>query len=133
MRTREDKQAYERAYYEKMRADPNFRLRVLLKQIRQKSRQRALPCTIDAEWALQRFAEQEGRCARSGLPFVLDDACVATSVSFDQIEPAQGYTRENVQLVIGMYNFAKNGVTDAEVLEMCVGVCEQAGYTVSRE
>lgn len=128
----EKKRAYERAYTARRISDPEFRFRLTLKQVKRRAKEKGLPFDIDAEWAMEMLERQGGKCARSGLPLVFADSVQATSASFDRIDSTRGYTKDNVQIVIGMYNSAKSTLTDEDVLRLAVGVCQMAGYTVTR-
>lgn len=112
--------------------EPGYRLRLILKWVRSRAKRKGIPFDLRFEDVLRMVDDQGGCCARSGLPFVYAGGESATSPSVDRIDPAGGYTRDNVQIVLNMYNMAKSTVTDEKVLEMAIGICKKAGYTVTR-
>lgn len=47
--------------------------------------------------------------------------------SLDRIDSSNGYTIDNVQFVSGIYNYAKNKGTHADVLAFCEAVVKNKG------
>ncbi len=70
-----------------------------------------------------------GICERSGVRFICEmgnrDLLGGRNPwypSIDRIDSSLGYTENNCQMVITLYNFAKNEWTDADVLKMAKGL-----------
>ncbi len=87
----------------------------------------AYSLTLDALTEL--YEAQAGCCALSGLQFhdeTFPDALVKKpfSLSIDRIDPASGYTPENVQLVLVAVNFARNQWGDDVLRQISWAVTE---------
>lgn len=101
----------------KYQNDPQYRASVLFEQRKKHAKKLGLPFTITIDQYLSGI--ESGHCARTGLPF--DMSCEADAPfapSLDQIVPGKGYTPDNVQVVVMIYNLLKNRHTDADVLRM---------------
>lgn len=74
--------------------------------------------SISLEWIQHKL--EIGVCERTDIPFefVYKQGRTAYAPSLDKIDPSKGYTEDNTQVVIWMYNAAKNIFTDADVLYM---------------
>lgn len=71
------------------------------------------------EWLLEKI--QIGVCEVTGLPFrlgVQGQGRNPYAPSVDRIDPRQGYTLDNCQVVIWMYNAAKGNWSHEDVIEM---------------
>lgn len=79
-----------------------------LRGARQRAKKRGVPFDIDLDWALGTVELQGFKCQLSSIPFYMD--CTASSKihpftpSFDRIEPAKGYVRSNVRIVVYAIN-----------------------------
>jgi len=66
--------------------------------------------TIDTEWVEGRL--MTGHCEVTGLPFTMEPdksgRASPLSPSLDRIDSSRGYTRDNVQVVVWIYNNAKS-------------------------
>jgi len=86
-----------------------------------RAKKHGMPCNITTDFIVGLLRKQNCSCARTGISFVLNDtgrqvgARSPWSASIDQINPSEGYTKDNVQLVCLMYNMCKNTWTDKEV------------------
>jgi hypothetical protein len=89
-------------------------LRRLLSNVYSRARRRAnakgWPCDLDRYFVSELFHRQNGRCAVTGYGFTFEpylDALVKFpySPSIDRIDPAGGYTKNNVRLVCVAVNF----------------------------
>lgn len=87
------------------------------------ARQRSLTLgtqfSITREWVEEQI--KEGRCAVSGIPFDIEyrtGRARPFAPSLDQITPGGGYTPENTQMVVWIYNSAKNNGTHEDVLRL---------------
>lgn len=107
---------------------PEGRIRKLVNSIRSRCKSKNLDCDITAEWVLKKWEDTEGCCERTGIPFVLRSKGNAEcfSPSIDRVDPKKGYTVDNCQLVIWMYNAAKGQGTDDDVKYFCKKVLEKS-------
>lgn len=82
------------------------------------AKQRSKNVTITRAWIQERL--DRGYCEVTGLPFVIDANAIANpwSPSLDQRIPGQGYTPENTQLVVWIYNVSKGSWTHSDVLTL---------------
>lgn len=82
------------------------------------AKQRSKNVTITKQWIQERL--DRGYCEVTGLPFVLTSNKIKNpwSPSLDQIRPGQGYTLENTQLVVWIYNVAKGSWAHEDVLTL---------------
>lgn len=87
----------------------------LRRDAQQRSKKKGIPCTITTAWVRERL--QRGVCERTGVPFLFGSPRHPHTPSLDQIEPSQGYTEENTQVVTHRYNCAKGESTDAELYQ----------------
>ena len=75
----------------------------------QRAKRCGSPITIDTEWVEGRL--MTGHCEVTGLPFTMEPDNGRTSPlspSLDRIDSSKGYTRDNVQVVVWIYNNAKS-------------------------
>ena len=100
---------------------------------RAKSATPPIPFEITVQDILDRYKEQDGRCALSGLPMTYNwdpvnydpkkfNAYRTYNISLDQRVPGQGYTKENMQLVILQCNFMKLNCSQDLFLDLCEAV-----------
>lgn len=101
----------------------NGRARVLLHNSRKRD---PIGHSITLDWVLDRLTQ--GFCERTGIPFELayQKGRTAFAPSLDKINPHGSYTEENTQMVIWMYNTAKNIFTDSDVLYMAKCLLDKA-------
>ena len=79
---------------------------------------------LDIDWVHQKLLI--GTCEASGLPFQYNYEYVehgygvqkSFSPSLDRINPAKGYTKDNVQVVVWCYNAAKGCGLHEDVLQL---------------
>ena len=87
-----------------------------------RSRKRGTLFTITREWVMDKV--DEGCCAVSGVPFCYEFTGEGKqkrrpfAPSLDQINPGKGYTPENTQVVVSIYNYAKNNFEHEDVLRL---------------
>lgn len=82
------------------------------------AKQRSKNVTITKQWIQERL--DRGICEVTGLPFILVSDAIKNpwSPSLDQIRPGQGYTPENTQVVVWIYNVAKGSWAHEDVLTL---------------
>lgn len=74
--------------------------------------------TIDVEYLLNLFEEQQGLCALSGVKMTWATGKIEpTSISIDRIDNSKGYVAGNVRLVCTVINAFKSTQTDDELYE----------------
>jgi hypothetical protein len=102
----------------------------LLAHATTRAKKHDLPITITRAWILERL--DAGTCEATGLPFdtrpneegggwVRRSFCP----SLDRIDPAQGYTPENTQVVCWIYNAAKGTNGHEDVLILAEALCRK--------
>ena len=88
------------------------RAQVLLNNARGRAKKSGLEFTIDREWIAERL--RRGICEATGVPLDYSQTGAGKggshpwSPSLDRIDNAKGYTPENTQVVVWIYNSAKN-------------------------
>lgn len=77
---------------------------------------------ISKEDLIDLWNKQEGKCAISKIPmtFNMDSGRNPYNVSVDQIDPAKGYTKDNIQLVCMCVNQLKSDFN----MEIIINVCK---------
>lgn len=82
-------------------------------------------CTVTVEELLAQYVAQGGKCAVSGIPFVLEKRSPWVP-SLDQRTPGAGYSVGNVQWVAWAVNRAKGDLCMQDFLTMCRAIMEGA-------
>lgn len=90
-----------------------------------KSTKAGLPFDLTVDWILHKL--QTGTCEVTGIPFVLTENSKGRgkgqtrpnkyAPSLDRKVPHHGYTTNNVQVVVWMYNMMKSVYSDADVTD----------------
>lgn len=82
------------------------------------AKQRCKNVTITKQWIQERI--DRGYCAVTGIPFTLTSNKIKNpwSPSLDRKIPGQGYTPENTQLVVWIYNVSKGSWGHEDVMVM---------------
>ena len=79
-----------------------------LQAAKYRSLKRGAPFNLTKEWALAQVEKQDFKCAMTGIPFFckrpLDARVHPYSLSFDRIDPKNGYTIDNVRIVVFAIN-----------------------------
>lgn len=84
------------------------------------------PITLDQ--LAQLFADQDGRCALSGILMTWGKGRVtATSISLDRIDTDGDYTHGNVRLLCHAVNSFRGRMSDAEMIAMASAIVKKAG------
>lgn len=80
-----------------------------------------LPFDLNLEFIINLWNMQKGKCAISGIPmtYQLDRGRIYSNVSIDQINPAKGYTKNNIQLVCMSINQLKSDFDMETVFKIC--------------
>jgi hypothetical protein len=121
----------QRRYSEQRKSDPRHRASILLNSSKKRAQKRGLDHSLDLEWIYKRL--KAGVCEVTGIPFKFD-YCYQNdgqgqqrsfSPSLDRIDPEKGYTKENTQLVVWVYNAAKGVDDHASVLVLAEALCKK--------
>jgi cation transport ATPase len=87
---------------------------------------------ITWEWVYEKLVA--GVCERTGIPFVIGARGLhAFAPSIDRIDSSKGYTPDNTQLVVYIYNTAKSVFDDDTVLEMALSLVEHSSVKRDRD
>jgi hypothetical protein len=107
------------AYNRRWQADNPFRHRLL--GAKHRARKAKIPCTITEKTLRELWEEQGGFCYYSGI--AMEEAGSGPySLSIDQVDPAKGYTADNVVLCLSAVNVMKWNNTTDEFLKLCQAV-----------
>lgn len=80
---------------------------------RQRAKARGIDFTLPLEWVEERL--EKGHCEVTGIPFDFSFQRL-WSPSLDKIDPTKGYTPDNTQMTVFIYNSAKLTGTHEDVL-----------------
>lgn len=87
---------------------------------RQRAKAAGREYTLPKYWGADRYVEQEGRCALSGVVMRKGQGRMDPySPSIDRIDSSKGYTPENCQIVLHRVNIAKGDMCQNEFIKLC--------------
>lgn len=93
--------------------------------VQRNAKQRGIPFNITIQQAWDLYAQQNKRCALSGVDIHFGlTAKDENTASIDRKNPHLGYTLDNIQWVHKSINFSKHTMTNEEFVNMCKRVCE---------
>ena len=93
-----------------------FALKSQIGKCRTRAKQKGVPFNLTLDHILEIWPP-DNKCPVLGVPFVRGRyGPIPTSPSFDRIEPAEGYTIDNVQVISARANRIKTDATAAEVM-----------------
>lgn len=122
---REYRKNYYKDYYKKKRKNNPFEAKIenLLRWTKRAAKRRNFEHNLDKTWLR---AKLNSVCERTGLKFDFSftPRCPFTP-SIDRVDNAKGYTRDNCQMVVYIYNLSKNEFTDEDLYKMCVAFIKQ--------
>lgn len=112
-------------------------IRKAMNNARSSANRKGIAFSLTLEWLTGLYEGQAGRCALSGLAFhdeAFPDALVKRpfSLSIDRIDPADGYTPENIQLVLVAVNFARNQWGDDVLRQISWAITEHEMKSTTR-
>ena len=95
-----------------------------LRRIKSRAKRKGLDYDIDANFIVDLYKKQNGRCALSGLDISLpktnrENTNHLYTATVDKIDPINGYTRDNVQLLHKDINRMKYTHSKGYLLELC--------------
>jgi len=118
---------YQREVYRTFEGQMKHRVRAA----RGRAQRFGLDFDLAVQDLLELWDEQDGKCAISGLPMVIDSGeekgKQAFRPSVDRIVPKRGYVRGNIRLVTTIVNFGINKWGLDPFLAMCEGVVQTIG------
>lgn len=121
--------ACNRVRHAQWRDTPKGRAGVMVSHARGRARKKGLEFNLTSEWLSSHL--EPGRCEVTGIPFDLratqngGGPGQPFTPSLDRIDPAKGYTPDNVQVVVWIYNAAKGIGTHEEVLVLVRALSHQ--------
>jgi len=101
---------------------PDGRARRLVSGARKRAADKGLPCDVSVGRVLT--ALKRGLCEVTGLPF--DFSSRAFAPSLDRRDNSRGYTNDNTQVVVWIYNSAKGVTNHGDVLKLAEALCGHA-------
>jgi hypothetical protein len=122
---KESIQRYRQVKYKADANTPKGRAYSLFKHAERRARDNDLPFDLTLEYVNEKLFN--GVCEVTGIPFVFDYASSKFTIddggnlrnpftaSIDKIDPTKGYTKDNCQFVVYMYNTCKNSFSDETV------------------
>lgn len=88
----------------------SYRAGVLLRGAKRRAEEKQIEFSLDKEWVMERLAA--GKCEVTGLEFDLGESTGNTrhphTPSLDRVDSRLGYTKQNTQAVVWIYNCAKS-------------------------
>lgn len=99
----------------------------LVSQARQRAKKKGMDFTVTPEFVQLQL--DIGICPVTGIVFETHDTDVTSAFapSLDRIDPNQGYTLENTQVVVRIYNHAKNTYKHSDVRGFARALMQQEG------
>lgn len=95
----------------------------LFSKVMYRARVNKLEVTIDMEWILERL--NYGRCEVTGIKFEDSGNQSPFGPSIDRKNPSLGYTKENSQVVVFIYNTAKHKHSHEDVMRLARALLEE--------
>ena len=104
--------------------------KAMFRAARARANRNSRPFTLPDNWMFEQYRRQDCRCAISGLTMLKTQAKHDPwAPSIDRIDPEQGYTPENCQLVCYAVNTAKNQFSMEVLLTVCQAIANKARGT----
>ena len=93
---------------------------------KERAKKKNLPFDLTKEYLKELWNKQNGKCAVSGIEmtYSLCEGRTPTNVSIDQINPNNGYTKGNIQLVCMAVNQIKSDLQMDDVYRFCKAILE---------
>lgn len=121
MKAKARNQSYNKKSADRYRSCISGHLRRITNNARFRAKRDNLVFNIDYHFLLNLWHKQQGKCALSNDPMVVKigsgSGKATLSPSIDRIDPSEGYTRDNVQLLSVESNRHKSDKTNKEILE----------------
>lgn len=107
---KEQIKGYQKKYHSKARIARPWHKRIL--EAKYRSARKGLEFNLSDEWAESNYT---GKCAITGMAFVMASTANPWSLSIDRIDPRLGYTEDNCRFVLMCVNAFKNTMTDKQM------------------
>lgn len=93
----------------------------ILSAMRSRARKLAIEMSIGRQDLCDLYEQQAGRCAITGniMTLIVGQGIVQTNCSVDRVNPKQGYTKNNIQLVCLWVNTMKGAMSMPEFVHTC--------------
>lgn len=119
-------------YKDHRKQDPRHRASILLNSSRTRAIKKGIPHDLDLEWIYARL--QNGKCEVTAIPFKFDyhyqndgqGQQRSFSPSLDRVDSSRGYTKDNTQLVVWVYNAAKGVDDHSSVVALAEALCKKS-------
>ena len=104
-------------------SDYGTRAQAIVGNIKSRAKKKGIPFDLDWHWFMDRY--ERGVCEATGIPFEEPQytgkkgAASPWTPSVDRIDPDKGYTKDNCQLVVWIYNLSKNRFTHEDLVQFC--------------
>lgn len=99
-------------------------LEMLLRQAKNNSKKYYRECSVNINYLLNIWDQQEGKCYYTNKPMIYGLG-FRDSVSIDRIESSKGYIEGNIALCRKQINVMKNDATIKELLDFCEDIVTQ--------
>lgn len=103
------------------------RIRRILNTSKKNAKAKKIEHSINKKWCLTKL---RGVCEATGIPFDLSIEGIYKKMnpfapSIDRINNDLGYTTDNCQMVIWIYNCSKNNFSEKDLYTMCKAIVEK--------
>ena len=101
--------------------DLAYRARGLVRGTKQRAKQKGIDHNLTEDWLLERL--ERGVCEVTGIPFTFTSGEIkgghrSFTPSLDRTDTTKGYTKDNVKVVVWVYNGAKGVGTHEDVMKL---------------
>ena len=122
----------ERMRSQKQRSQKSYRVYNTWERHRSTAVKRGIDFTLTKEDVQKMFDRNEWKCCKTGIEFDLSTGRGTRpfSPSIDRIDSKGHYTKDNVQLVCTIYNFAKNRFSETDVVMFATSLTHQHHHAV---
>jgi len=107
--------------------NPQVIASILITRARRRAQKKKIPFDLTAEFVAEKIAK--GKCEVTGIEFVFDKRKESHGSPFfpsiDRISSADGYTQNNIQIVVYIYNLAKSDFTHQDVITLALALNNQ--------
>ena len=99
----------------------DYHLAYIARAMRQRARKHKIAYDIDRDFLQLLLESQRGLCAISRIPltFIKGSGHISTNASIDRIDPKQGYSKDNVQLLAFQVNTMKSNLSVEQLVFWC--------------
>ena len=96
-----------------------------LQHLRKRSKYKNIPFNLDKNWLMEKL--EAGRCEATGIEFSgnTHPFCDPFVASIDRIDCSKGYTKDNCQIVVQIYNIAKADHDEPTLLDWAKAFVEE--------